>query len=68
MLKTLDIFNGCSAISWRWVSVSGAGDDSEEVKGIDNFYINFKGQIESTYAEFNSGAWLHNLGDPECSS
>ena len=67
VLQTLDTFWSCRAISWRWISVSGTGDDSEKVKGIDNFYINSKGQIKSVYAEFNSGAWLADLGYPECS-
>ncbi|KAK5171751.1 uncharacterized protein LTR77_003387 [Saxophila tyrrhenica] len=68
ILETLDIFWSCNAISWRWVSTSGAGNDVTPVKGIDNFYINPQGQIKSTYAEFNSGAWLANLGYPECSA
>jgi len=66
VLQSLDIFWSCSAISWRWISVSGTGDDSIKVKGIDNFYINPQGQIKTTYAEFNSGAWLADLGYPEC--
>ena len=67
VLQTLDTFWSCSAISWRWISVSGTGNDQEKVKGIDNFYINPQGQIKSVYAEFNSGAWLADLGYPECS-
>jgi len=63
-LQTLDQFNSCNKISWRWISISGTGDNDEKVKGIDNFYINQKGQIEATYAEFNSGAWLADLGLP----
>lgn len=66
ILETLDVFSSCNAISWRWVSVSGAGNDQMKVKGIDNFYINSQGQIKSVYAEFNSGAWLADLGYPEC--
>lgn len=52
VLQSLDIFWSCNAISWRWISVSGTGDDSTKVKGIDNFYINPQGQIKSTYAEY----------------
>lgn len=63
-LSTLDQFNSCNKISWRWISDSGTGDNKERVKGIDNFYISQNGQIESTYAEFNSGAWLADLGAP----
>jgi hypothetical protein len=68
ILDSLDYFWSCHAISWRWVSVKGAGSDVTPVKGIDNFSINSKGQIQSVYAEFNNGAWLANLGYPECSS
>jgi hypothetical protein len=67
-LSTLDIFNSCNQISWRWISVNGTGNDDEKVKGIDVFVINEAGQIESSYAEFNSGAWLADLGYPECKS
>jgi hypothetical protein len=66
ILKTLDIFHDCNRISWRWVSVQGAGNDADEVKGINNFYINKQNKIETTYVEFNSAAWLYNLGQPEC--
>jgi len=65
-LQTLDIFNSCNKIGWRWISISGTGNDDEKVKGIDVFEINNKGKIKSTYAEFNSGAWLADLGYPEC--
>jgi len=67
-LQTLDTFNSCDKISWRWISISGTGNDNEKVKGIDVFEINEKGQIKATYAEFNSGAWLADLGYPECAS
>jgi len=43
-----------------------AGHDADEVKGINNFYINKQGQIETNYCELNSAAWLYNLGQPEC--
>lgn len=66
-LSTLQIFNDCAVVGWRWISTSGTGDDSEAVKGIDVFEINAAGQIEAVYAEFNSGAWLADLDYPECS-
>jgi len=65
-VSTFDTFSSCTKIAWRWITVSGAGDDSEPVKGIDVFEINHHGKIKTTYAEFNSGAWLHNFGNPEC--
>ena len=67
-LQTLDTFNSCRKIGWRWISISGTGNDNEKVKGIDVFEISEKGQIKATYAEFNSGAWLADLGYPECAS
>lgn len=66
ILTTLDIFSSCSKIAWRWVSSSGAGNDAEKVKGIDVFEVNSKGKVSATYAEFNSGAFLKDIGSPEC--
>jgi hypothetical protein len=68
LTDTLDVFWSCNKISWRWVSTSGAGDDAEAIKGIDNFYINTHGRIQQTFAEFNSLGFASNLGNPECSS
>lgn len=65
-LATIDMFHTCDKIVWRWASTGGTGDDSESVKGIDVFEVNNLGQINSIYAEFNSGAWLKDLGYPEC--
>jgi len=65
-LQTLDIFNSCDKIGWRWISISGTGNDNEKVKGIDVFEISKKGKVKATFAEFNSGAWLADLGFPEC--
>jgi len=67
-LQTLDVFNSCNKIGWRWISINGTGNDKEKVKGIDVFEISRKGKIRATFAEFNSGAWLLDLGNPECSS
>jgi hypothetical protein len=66
-VSTLDTFSSCNKIAWRWITVSGAGNDAEKVKGIDVFEINQNGQIKATYAEFNSGAFLKDIGNPECS-
>jgi hypothetical protein len=49
------------------VTVKGAGNDADEVKGVDTFYTDGCGHICQIFAEFNSAAWLYNLGDPECS-
>jgi hypothetical protein len=67
-VDTFDTFSSCNKIAWRWITVSGAGDDSVPVKGIDVFEIDGRGKIRRTYAEFNSGGWLQDLGNPECSS
>jgi hypothetical protein len=61
-LQTLDIFNDCNKIAWRWISINGTGDDAEKVKGIDVFEISKRGKIKATFAEFNSAAWLLDLG------
>jgi hypothetical protein len=66
--ETDDYFFSCNKISWRWHTTSGVGNDEISIKGIDNFYINSKGRISRTYAEFNSLGFASNLGSPECSA
>ncbi|KIW15871.1 hypothetical protein PV08_05921 [Exophiala spinifera] len=66
VLKTLEIFFTCNKISWRWVA-QGIGSGQYEVKGIDVFTVTPQGQISEVYAEFNSGAWLADIGNPQCS-
>ncbi|KAL6244810.1 hypothetical protein RBB50_008338 [Rhinocladiella similis] len=65
VLKTLDIFFTCTKIAWRWVA-QGIGSGQYEVKGIDTFTITPGGQISEAYAEFNSGAWLADIGNRQC--
>jgi hypothetical protein len=36
------------------------------VRGIDIFVINSEKQIKEIFAELNSGAFLFNVGSPEC--
>jgi hypothetical protein len=67
-LETLGIFSSCTEIAWRWVSINGTGNEQELVRGIDVFEVDSQGQVSATYAEFNSGAWLLDLGLPECST
>jgi hypothetical protein len=38
------------------------------VTGIDVMEINSDGQIETIYSEFDNGAWLRDLGNPQCTS
>ncbi|ETI28603.1 hypothetical protein G647_01054 [Cladophialophora carrionii CBS 160.54] len=59
-VTTLEIFNTCNKIAWRWVA-KGIGSAQYDVKGIDTFTINPSGQISEVNAEFNSGAWAANL-------
>ena len=59
-LTTLEIFNTCNKIAWRWVA-NGIGSGKYEVKGIDTFTINSAGLISEIYAEFNSGAWKADI-------
>ncbi|KAK6382320.1 hypothetical protein LTS17_004207 [Exophiala oligosperma] len=65
VLNTLDIFFSCTKIAWRWVA-QGIGSGQYEVKGMDMFTITPGGQISEAYAEFNSGAWLADIGNPQC--
>ena len=67
-VTTLGYFAGCQEIAWRWQSTSGVGSDEYPVKGIDTFYLNKRGKIDTIYAEFNSAAFLADLGNPQCSS
>jgi hypothetical protein len=64
-ITTLDIFFSCNKIAWRWLA-TGIGSGQYEVKGIDTFTVTPQGQISQIFAEFNSGAWLGDLGFPEC--
>jgi len=39
------------------------------VKGIITFDVNVATtQVSGVYSEFNSGAWLADIGSPECKS
>ncbi|KAJ9608991.1 hypothetical protein H2200_006762 [Cladophialophora chaetospira] len=59
-LNTLEIFNTCNKIAWRWVA-NGIGSGQYEVKGINTFTINSAGQISEVDTEFNSGAWKADI-------
>lgn len=63
-LTTLNIWIGCDTITWRWRAVPPPG--VLPVTGINVMEINSAGQIETMYGEFDNGAWLVDLGNPEC--
>lgn len=66
-VTTLEIIFTCSKIAWRWVA-QGIGSGQFEVKGINVFTITAAGQISEVFTEFNSGAWLGDIGNPQCPS
>lgn len=65
-LATLGYFYNCNEIAWRW-NGSGIGSNKLEVKGIITFDVNATtSQVNGVYSEFNSAAWLTDIGNPEC--
>lgn len=62
--EQLNIWHTCDAVTLRWVS-AGAGQEPEQVTGIlviETEYQDSTWLIKTVYSEFNSGAWLVNLG------
>ncbi|KAK5082594.1 hypothetical protein LTR70_008322 [Exophiala xenobiotica] len=67
-VATLGYFYSCNQIAWRW-NGTGIGRNTYEVKGIITFDVNVaSSQVDAVYSEFNSAAWLANIGNPECKS
>ena len=67
MVDTLQIFQSCDTIGWRWVAQSGTGNNADPVRGIDVFQVDVDTlKISEINAELNSGAFLSNLGNPQC--
>lgn len=65
-LQTLGYFYSCDQIAWRW-NGSGIGSNKYEVKGIITFDVDVaSSKIGQVYSEFNTGAWLSDIGNPEC--
>jgi len=68
----LNTWHTCDTVIIRWVSKQ----TPEQVQGFDALVVEPSTnssapgpyQIKTTYGEFNSGAWLANLGRPECKS
>jgi hypothetical protein len=61
-VETLNMFHTCDSIAWRW-----QGNYAPLwIRGINMFLINEKKQIKTVLVEMNSGAFLKNVGKPEC--
>jgi len=64
----LQTWHTCDTVIIRWVANPGA----QQVQGFDALIVEPSSngfqpyQIKTTYGEFNSGAWLADLGRPEC--
>jgi hypothetical protein len=65
VVETLNIWHDCHTISWRWRATTNQGANLL-VTGINVMIINDQKQIETNYAEFDNGAWLRDLGNPQC--
>lgn len=67
----LNQWHTCDTVIIRWVSAQTPqqvqGFDAIIVEPATNSSSNVTYQIKTVYGEFNSGAWLANLGHPECS-
>lgn len=67
-VETLGYFYSCDQIAWRW-NGTGIGSQKYEVKGLITFDVNVaSSQVDAVYSEFNSAAWLSDIGNPECKS
>jgi hypothetical protein len=63
-VETLNMFHTCNSIAWRWQG----NYVPLWIRGINMFMINEKKQIQTVYVELNSGAFLKDVGKPECNS
>jgi hypothetical protein len=61
-VTTLNLYHTCNIIAWRFQ----LNTTPLPVRGINLFVINSAKQIETVYDELNSGAFLYNVGKPEC--
>ncbi|EMF17684.1 uncharacterized protein SEPMUDRAFT_35932 [Sphaerulina musiva SO2202] len=64
--EQLNLWHNCNSVTIRWLS-SGPGQEPSQVTGIivmETVYSEVEGTwlISTVYSEFNSGAWLVNLG------
>ena len=65
----LQTWHTCDTVIIRWVATPVG---TQQVQGFDALIVEPSSngfqpyQIKTTYGEFNSGAWLADLGRPEC--
>lgn len=71
----LQTWHTCDTVLIRWVAFPPTLDPSispQQVQGFDAIIVEPSSngfqpyQIKTVYGEFNTGAWLHDLGNPEC--
>jgi len=70
----LQTWHTCDTVIIRWVAnpPTVPGATAQQVQGFDALIVEPSStgfqpyQIKTTYGEFNSGAWLEDLGRPEC--
>jgi len=65
-VTTLNLWFSCNSITWRWSLLPFPG--AAAVTGINYMIINNQGQLETNYAEFDNGAWLADIGNPQCNA
>ncbi|KAM0723803.1 hypothetical protein Q7P37_000793 [Cladosporium fusiforme] len=74
--EQLNLWHNCNTVTLRWKS-AGPGQEPQQVTGIivlevvknNKYNAAQKWLIKTVYSEFNSGAWLKNLGifvPPQC--
>lgn len=63
---TQNIWHDCHTLTWRWRAYFNSTDIP--VTGINVMDITADKQIDVNYSEFDNGAWLYNLGNPQCQS
>ena len=74
----LQTWHTCDTVIIRWVAhpplLPGVTTPAQQVQGFDALIVEPSSngfqpyQIKTTYGEFNSGAWLADLGRPECAA
>lgn len=66
VLQTVETYETCNKITWRWIG-SNIGSNKYRVSGIISMDVNVADlKINAVYSEFNTGAWLADIGNPEC--
>ena len=76
--EILNIWHGCGMVAMRWRSPNpGTVTPEQQVTGLIIMEVTFNGWtaeqrylIQNVYSEFNSGAWLYDLGvfQPSCTA